>query len=65
MLLMAEKVIRSGICLVVHMFVKTKNKYMKDYDPSTESLSIGISIIYMGNVTKVTRRWSQVEKEKV
>ena len=38
---------------------------MKDYDPSTESLCIGISIIYMGNVTKVTRRWSQVEKEKV
>ena len=32
MLLMVEKSIRSGICHVIHQYVKGNNKYMKDYD---------------------------------
>ena len=32
MLLMVEKGIRSGICHVIHQYVKGNNKYMKNYD---------------------------------
>ena len=34
---MAEKDIRDRMCHVVQIYSKTSNKYMKDYDPNTES----------------------------
>lgn len=37
MLLMVEKDIRGGICLVIHLHTKANNNYMKNYDPSKES----------------------------
>ena len=33
-LLMVEKVIRGGICHVIHQYGKVNTKYMKDYDKS-------------------------------
>ena len=33
---MVENGIRDKICHVVHKYPKANNKYMKDYDPSTE-----------------------------
>ena len=36
MLLMVENGIRGGICHAIHQFVKTNNKYMKDYDKIKE-----------------------------
>ena len=35
---MVEKGIRDKICHAVHKYPKANNKYMKDYDPSTELL---------------------------
>ena len=32
MLSIVEAGIRGGICHVIHQYVKTSNKYMKDYD---------------------------------
>ena len=40
MLLMVEKGIGGGICHAVHRYAKANNKYMKDYDPSTESSNL-------------------------
>ena len=37
MLLMVEKGIRNGICHAIHRYAKANNKYMKNYDISTES----------------------------
>ena len=37
MLLMVEKSIRGGICHSVYQYVKTNNKYMKDYDKNKGS----------------------------
>ena len=37
MLLMLEKGIRGGICHAIRRYVKTNNKYIKDYDKSKES----------------------------
>ena len=37
MLLMVEKSIWSGICHAVYRYVKTNNKYMKNYDKNTIS----------------------------
>ena len=37
-LLMVEKCIREQICHAIHRYVKTNNKYMKDYDKKKESL---------------------------
>ena len=37
MLLMAEKVIRGGICHVIHRYAKANNKYMTDYVKNKES----------------------------
>ena len=36
-LLMVEKGIRGGICHSIHQYVKSNNKYMKDYDKNKES----------------------------
>ena len=36
MLLMVEKVIRGGICHMIHWYTRANNKYMKDYDKSKE-----------------------------
>ena len=37
-LLMVEKsIISGGICHAIHRYVKTNNKYMKDYDRKKES----------------------------
>ena len=36
MLLMVEKGIRNGICHAIHRYAKANNKYMKNYDISTE-----------------------------
>ena len=37
MLFIVEDGIRGGICHAIHQYVKTKNKYMKDYDEKKES----------------------------
>ena len=37
MLLMAEKVIRGGICHSFYRYAKANNKYMKDYYKDKES----------------------------
>ena len=37
MLLMVEKGIRGRICQATHRYVRWNNKYMKNYDKSTES----------------------------
>ena len=37
MLLMVDKGIKGGICHAIHQYVKTNNKYMKDYDKNKES----------------------------
>ena len=37
MLLVIEKGIRGGICLVTHRHAKASNKYMKNYDKVIES----------------------------
>ena len=37
MLLMAEKLIRGGICYAIHRYAKANNKYMKNYDKNKES----------------------------
>ena len=34
---MVAKGIRGGICCATHSYVKTNNKYMKDYDKNKES----------------------------
>ena len=34
---MVEKGIRGRKCHVINRYTKTQNKYMKNYDPSTES----------------------------
>ena len=36
MLLMAEKIIRGGICHAIHRYMKSNNKYMKNYDKNKE-----------------------------
>ena len=36
MLLMVEKGIRGGICHAIHRYVKSNNKYMKNYDINKE-----------------------------
>ena len=36
MLLMAEKMIRGGICHVIYQSAKVSNKCMKDYDRNKE-----------------------------
>ena len=38
LLLIVEKGIRDRTCYAIHRYAKAKNKYMKDYDPSKESL---------------------------
>ena len=38
MLLMVEKSIRGRICHANHQYVKTNNKYSKDYDKNKELL---------------------------
>ena len=35
---MVEKGIKGGICRVIHQYMKTNNKYMKDYDKNKEWL---------------------------
>ena len=40
MLLMVEKGIRGGICHSISWYVKTNNKYKKDYDKNKESTYI-------------------------
>lgn len=49
MWLMVKKSIRGGILHEAHMYVKANNRYIKDYDPSTElSYSCtAMSAIYM------------------
>ena len=37
MLLMIEKGIEGGMCLVIHRYAKANNKYMKNYDKNIES----------------------------
>ena len=37
MSLMAEKVIRGGICHAIHRYAKANNKYMKTFDQNKES----------------------------
>lgn len=37
MLVIVEKGIRDGICHDIHRYTKANAKYMKDYDPNTES----------------------------
>ena len=37
MLLMVEKEIRGIICHAIHQYVKTNNRYMKDYYKNKES----------------------------
>ena len=36
MLLMIEKDIQGGMCLVIHRYAKANNKYMKNYDKNIE-----------------------------
>ena len=36
-LLMVEKSIREGTCHVLHWYVNTNGKYIKDYDGNTET----------------------------
>ena len=38
MLMMVEKGIRGGICHAIHIYAKTNNKYMKNYDKNIEAL---------------------------
>ena len=38
MLLMVEKGIKRGICHSIYQYAKAKNKHMKDYDKSKQSL---------------------------
>ena len=44
MLLMVEKSIRVGIYHVIHRYVKTINKYMKDYNKNKVSLVFSIGM---------------------
>ena len=37
MLLTVEKVIRGGICHIIHRYAEGNNKYMKNYDKNKES----------------------------
>ena len=37
MLLMVEKLIRGGICHVIHRYARANKKYMKNYDQNKES----------------------------
>ena len=37
LLLMVEKGICGGICQSIHRYVKSNNRYMKDYDENKES----------------------------
>ena len=37
MLMMVEKGIRGGICHAIHIYAKTNNKYMKNYDKNIEA----------------------------
>ena len=49
-LLMVEKDIIGGKCDAIHRYVKTSNKYMKDYNKNKESsyVSIGTQMICKG-----------------
>ena len=40
MLLIIEKDIRREICHAIHRYIKSNNKYMKDYDKNKESPSL-------------------------
>ena len=40
MLLMAEEVIRDGMCQAVYRYAKVSNKFMKNYDKSIKSTQI-------------------------
>ena len=40
MLLMVEKIIRGGICHAIHRYMKSNNKYMKNYDKNKEYLHL-------------------------
>ena len=40
MVLMTEAGIRGGMCQSVHRYAKANNKYMKNYNKSTESSSL-------------------------
>ena len=58
---MVEKGIRDGICHAVHRYAKANNKYMKNYDENIEPsnlryLDAKLSV-WMGNVSKITRKW--------
>ena len=56
MLLMVEKGIGGGIWNAVHKYAKASDKYMKEYDPSTESsylLFWKVNILY---------RWEMSQK---
>ena len=52
MVFMLEKGIRGGISHTSHGYVKTNNKYMKDYDKNKE-LSY-LKYIWLGNVAKAS-----------
>ena len=58
MLLMIEKGIEGGMCLVIHRYAKANNKYMKNYDKNIEIsyLMYLEQFVWMSNVSKISCR---------